>query len=110
MARSLSRKLLARIDSDEGETLSMQLAKTTVAAKLPAMYVATMLGVSRMALHSWFRGGEMRPSRWPKVQEFIELIEDDIHAGVLPKETLAETKEYAEGFSGRPMPTANKLG
>jgi hypothetical protein len=110
MARSLSHELLERIDSDAGETLNMRLAKTAVAAKLPAMYIAAMLGVSRMAVHSWFRGGEIRQSRLEKIQGFIELLNEDLQAGALPKKSLAETKEYAERFSGRPVPSQIKLG
>jgi hypothetical protein len=88
----------------------MQLAKVAVEAKLPVMYVASMLGLSRMTLHTWYRGGEVRESRREKIETFIALINDDIQAGVLPKDTLLETKDYAERFSGRPVAPANKLG
>jgi hypothetical protein len=88
----------------------MQLAKVAVEAKLPVMYVASMLGLSRMTLHTWYRGGEVRESRREKIETFIALINNDIQAGVLPKTTLLETKDYAERFSGRPVAPANKLG
>jgi hypothetical protein len=110
MARTLSPEILQRIESADADTLAMQLAKVAVEAKLPVMYVASMLGLSRMTLHTWYRGGEVRESRREKIETFIALINDDIQAGVLPKDTLLETKDYAERFSGRPVAPANKLG
>jgi hypothetical protein len=98
MARTLSPEILQRIESADADTLAMQLAKVAVEAKLPVMYVASMLGLSRMTLHTWYRGGEVRESRREKIEAFIALINDDIQAGVLPKDTLLETKDYAERF------------
>lgn len=110
MARTLSPEILQRIESADADTLAMQLAKVAVEAKLPVMYVASMLGLSRMTLHTWYRGGEVRESRREKIETFIALINDDIQAGVLPKDTLLETKDYAERFSGRPVAPIKKSG
>jgi len=110
MARTLCPDLVHRIESAEADTLAMQLAKVAVEAKLPVMYVASMLGISRMTLHTWYRGGDVRESRRPKIEAFIALIEQDIQDGVLPKSTLLEAKDYAERFSGRPVAPAKKLG
>ena len=107
MPRPLSSKLLAQLESAE-PTLGVSLAKLCVRAKLPVLYVSVMLDVSRMAIHTGFRGGNIRPEHASKIEKFMQLIEDDIQSGVLPKKTLEETKEYAEAFAGRPILPSNK--
>lgn len=110
MPRTLSPELREQLESAE-ETLGVSLAKLCIKAGLPALYVATMLDVSRMTLHTWFRGGNIRDDRKIKIEKFMQLIEDDIQAGVLPKKNLNETKRYAEAFSGRPiLPIIRKAG
>jgi len=105
MPRPPSPELLKRLENAE-ETLGVSLAKLCVKARLPILYVAVMLGVSRMTLHTWFRGGSIRDSRTTKIKAFMQLINDDIRDGLLPKRTLDETKEYAEAFSGKPILTS----
>jgi hypothetical protein len=107
MPRTLSRQLLEQLESAE-QTLGVSLAKLCIRARLPVLYVSNMLGVSRMALHTWFRGGNIRSEHQSKIEKFMGLIEDDLQSGVLPKKTLEETKEYAEAFSGRPILPVNK--
>lgn len=107
MSRPLSNRLLASLETAE-ETLGVSLAKLCIKANLPVYYLSAMLGVSRMTLHTWFRGGRMKPSRESKIRGFMNLIEDDLQAGILPKKTLDETKKYAESFLGKPIPLANK--
>lgn len=107
MPRTLSSQLLERLESAE-ESPGVSLARLCIKAKLPVLYTSVMLGVSRMALHTWFRGGNVRAEHAAKIEKFIQLIEDDIQSGVLPKKTLEETKEYAEAFAGRPVLPTNK--
>lgn len=107
MPRPLSSELLAQLESAE-PTLGVSLAKLCVRAKLPVLYVSVILDVSRMAIHTWFRGGNIRIEHASKIEKFMQLIEDDIQSGVLPKKTLDETKEYAEAFCGRPIISQNK--
>jgi hypothetical protein len=49
-----------------------------------------------MALHTWFRGGPIRPKRLRTVDAFIGLVEKDTKAGVLPARNLKEAKAYIE--------------
>ena len=107
MPRTLSPELRERLENTE-ETLGVSLAKLCIKAGLPALYVATMLDVTRMTLHTWFRGGNIREDRKIKIEKFMQLIEDDIQAGVLPKKNLNETKRYAEAFSGKPILSSNR--
>ena len=72
------------------------LAKVCVEANLPASYVCKVFGISRMALHTWFRGGPIRNKRMDIVNAFISLINKDLTAGVLPAKNLKEAKAYIE--------------
>ena len=72
------------------------LAKVCVEANLPASYVCKVFGISRMALHTWFRGGPIRPRRIGIVDAFISLVNQDLRAGVLPARNLKEARDYIE--------------
>jgi predicted site-specific integrase-resolvase len=72
------------------------LAKICVEANLPASYVCKVFGISRMALHTWFRGGPIRTRRMELVKTFISLVNQDMKAGMLPAKNLKEAKEYIE--------------
>jgi hypothetical protein len=73
-----------------------ELAKLCVEANLPASYVCKVFGISRMALHTWFRGGPIRPKRLKLVDAFMSLVEKDMKAGLLPARNLVEAKNYIE--------------
>lgn len=107
MPRPLSPQLLTKLETAE-ETPGVALAKLCLKAGLPVLYASTMLNVSRMTLHTWFRGGNIRAEHVMKIEKFMQLINDDIQSGVLPKKTLEETKRYAEAFSGRPVLPTNR--
>jgi hypothetical protein len=49
-----------------------------------------------MALHTWFRGGPIRPRRIKLVDAFMSLVEKDIKAGVLPARNLREAIAYID--------------
>lgn len=72
------------------------LAKVCVEANLPASYVCKVFGISRMALHTWFRGGPIRNKRMDIVNAFISLVNKDLTAGVLPAKNLKKAKAYIE--------------
>jgi hypothetical protein len=55
-----------------------------------------VFGISRMALHTWFRGGPIRPRRMKTVEAFIRLVEQDLEVGMLPAKNLKEAKVYIE--------------
>jgi len=107
MPRPISPDLLTRLENAE-ESLGVSLGKLCVRAGLPLLYAAAMLDVSRMTLHTWVRGGKVRSDHAPKVEKFIQYIEDELQAGVLPMKTLWEAREYAESFCGRPILPPNK--
>lgn len=72
------------------------LARICVEANLPASYVCKVFGVSRMALHTWFRGGPIRNKRMDIVDAFVSLVNKDLKTGVLPARNLKEAKAYIE--------------
>jgi hypothetical protein len=96
MPRSYSNKFLLTLSKPDAILTGQNLAKICVEANLPASYVCKVFGVSRMALHTWFRGGPIRPRRIKTVDAFIRLVDEDIKAGVLPARNLAEAKNYIE--------------
>jgi len=96
MPRSYSSKFLLTLSKPEAIMTGQILAKVCVEANLPASYVCKVFGISRMALHTWFRGGPIRPRRIKTVDAFIALIDKDLKAGVLPAKNLKEAKAYIE--------------
>lgn len=105
----VSKYSAALVDAVRGATeykLGVELANTCIAANLPASYVAQVLGVSRMALHTWFRGGAIRPSKRERVDVFIDLVQGDLAKGVLPVQTLAQARAYLGEMTDKPIITA----
>ena len=96
MPRSYSSKFLLTLSKPDAIMTGQALAKLCVEANLPASYVCKVFGISRMALHTWFRGGPIRPKRIQLVDAFMSLVEKDIKAGLLPARNLAEAKNYIE--------------
>jgi hypothetical protein len=96
MPRSYSSRFLLTLSKPDAIMTGQILAKTCVDANLPASYVCKVFGISRMALHTWFRGGPIRPRRLPTVDAFISLVEKDMKSGILPARNLREAKAYIE--------------
>jgi len=102
MPRSYSDKLLRKLNDYDGEeTIGIKLAKVCVKAKLPALYVAVPLEVSRMTVHTWFRGGEVRPKKYALIEAFIKLVKIDLEEGRLPARNLKDAREYIESMIGK---------
>ena len=70
-------------------------------ANLPAKYVAVALGVSRMTVHSWFRGAPLREKNRRLVEVFTDLVESDTAKSLLPAKNMMEAKAYIEEMIGR---------
>lgn len=96
MPRNYSSKFLLTLSKPDAIMTGQILAKTCVEANLPASYVCKVFGISRMALHTWFRGGPIRPRKLPIIDAFISLVEKDTKAGILPARNLKEAKNYIE--------------
>ena len=96
MPRSYSSKFLLTLNKPSAILTGQNLARICVEANLPASYVCKVFGISRMALHTWFRGGPIRNKRMDIVLAFISLVNKDLKAGVLPAKNLKEAKTYIE--------------
>ena len=76
------------------DNLGIVLAKTCVKANIPLKLVAKAFGVSRMTVHTWFRGGEIRQGRKQLIVAFLKVVEEDTARGVLPLADFKSAKEY----------------
>jgi len=77
------------------------LAKACVRANLPAKYVAVALEVTRMSVHSWFRGNPIRDKKRRLITAFTSLVEKDLDDGILPAKSTAQAKAYIEDMIGQ---------
>jgi hypothetical protein len=96
MPRSYSNRFLLTLSKPDAILTGQNLARICVEANLPASYVCKVFGISRMALHTWFRGGPIRSKRMNTVDAFISLVNKDLEAGMLPAKNLKEAKAYIE--------------
>ena len=94
MARPYSPDFLATLNTLDPNNLGVQLAKLCVKAKLPTLYIASKLGVSRYTIHSWFRGQKIRNSNKLKVEAFIKEIDKGFDENKLPASNLSYAKQY----------------
>lgn len=101
MPRTYSDKLILLLSADESNHIGKQLGRVCVKANLPMLYVAEALGVSRMTLFNWFRGGVVRASFEPSILAFIALVEKDTEDGKLPANGFRFAKKYIETMIGR---------
>lgn len=90
-------------------SLGQELAVLCVSARLPAAYVAQVLGVTRMTLHTWFRGGVIRERKRGKVSTFMRLLQEDLDRGVLPAKTVREARDYLQVMCEEPIVSVAKL-
>ena len=96
MARTYSEKFLISVQKLDDSEDGVVLAKLCIMANLPAHYVAEALGVSRMTIHSWFRGSAIRRNNLKSIKEFMLKIDDAFAEGSLPANNMAEAKEFTD--------------
>ncbi len=96
MPRPLSERFILGLDKADESKDGVKLARACIKANLAIKYVAEGLGVSRMTLHTWFRGGDIRQRNILKVKKFINIIEEGLADGALPADNLASAKVFVE--------------
>lgn len=94
MARPYGLELLQALDNEMDGRLGTELARVCVRANLPTQHLASVFGVSRMTIHSWFRGKPIRSARHGAIESFMNKVEDDIKTGILPAINLKKAKVY----------------
>ena len=102
MPRPYSDRFILGLNKADDSKLGVQLAKVCLRANLPIKYVAKGLAVSRMTLHTWFRGGILRQHNRKKVEKFIELAEQGLADGTLPATNLDTARVFID-FDVRPV-------
>lgn len=100
--------LVASVRDADVRGLGQDLAEVCITANLPAVYVSQVLGVTRMTLHTWFRGGVVRGAKHTKIRTFINLVQKDLLSGRLPVETTREARSYLQPMCSEPLKTATE--
>jgi hypothetical protein len=107
MPRNYSEKFLLSINKMDTDRLGVQLGQACVKANLPALYIAEALNVSRMTIHSWFRGKPLRDKNAQKVKSLLQNIDEDLSKGTLPAPSMPIAKKYIQNIVGLQSPNAN---
>ena len=101
MPRTYSKDFISKLGKLKPfDETGISLAKACVRANIPAKYAAIAMDVTRVTIHSWFRGNPIRDKKRRMVSVFTELIEEDLDKGVLPARTTAHAKKYIEELIG----------
>lgn len=98
MPRNYSQEFLLEVNRQDPDMLGTRLALSCVEANLPAVHVAEALGVSRMTIHSWFRGSPLRYNNAKRVGQFIIKIREDLDNGTLPAQNSVAAKTYLKNL------------
>ena len=104
MSRCYSYELVKEVNKSDPNRVGTALALACIKGNLPAVYVSVVLKVTRMSIHSWFRGKPIREKNRKLVEVFTDLVESDTAKGILPAKTKAEAKKYLEEMIGRKIP------
>jgi len=96
MPRFYSERFMIAVHQLDDERLGVKLAKACIDNNIPATYVAVVMGVSRMTIHSWFRGKPLRDKNATLVKQFINLISEGVSTGSLPAQKMNEAKDFIE--------------
>ena len=94
MPRKYSKELISLVKNSDENNLGNVLAQECLKANLPAIYVAKTLKVSRMTIHSWFRGSPIRYKNSKNIEAFIKLVKAGTQAGRLPAKTMMHAKFF----------------
>jgi hypothetical protein len=94
MARPYSERFLLDLNKADPTRIGVQLGKVCVKANLPTSYVAKAFDVSRMSIHSWFRGQYVREKNYEKIAKFIDLVKAELDTGGLPAMSLIEAQNF----------------
>ena len=96
MARPYSEQFLISLQKADPTRIGVQLGKICVKANLPTTYVAEAFNVSRMSIHSWFRGQYVREKNYEKINKFIGLVNKGLDKGILPAMTTKQAREFID--------------
>lgn len=102
MPKKYSSQFLVDLNNLDEEKLGVRLAKACVNADLPIIEVAKVFGVSRMTIHSWFRGSPVREKNAIKIKQFLKALEEawetqlENNTDELPISEMGKAKSFLE--------------
>ena len=96
MARPYSEQFILGLNHANPKRIGIKLAKVCVKAHFPIIYIADTFNVTRMSIHSWFRGGAVRDKNNTRIEIFIDLVEEGLANGSLPALNAPHAKTYLE--------------
>lgn len=102
MPKKYSPEFLVELNKLDEEKLGVRLAKACVNADLPIIEVAKVFGVSRMTIHSWFRGSPIREKNAIKIKQFLTALDEawqsqlKNHTEQLPISELKKARTFLE--------------
>ena len=88
-------------------SLGVRLANACIQANLPAALVSQVLGVTRVTVHNWFRGGKIKPVNVERIEALMHLIDGDMKLGVLPAKSLDAAYSYLNQMTSKPLKTSS---
>ena len=94
MARPYSEQFIIALSKADPTRVGVQLGKVCVKANLPTSYVAEAFNVSRMSIHSWFRGQYVREKNYERIVKFIDKVNQGLDKGILPAPNMTVAKDY----------------
>jgi hypothetical protein len=99
MPRPYSEEFMRFISTTDSKSLGVALGRACVKANLPLIQVSRYLVVSKVSLFNWFRGRGMRENMREKVETFLNIVERDLEAGILPVSSHKEAALYIKGVA-----------
>ena len=100
MGRPYSEKFLLSLSSADSNQIGVQLGRLLVDANIPATYIASALGVTRMTVYSWMRGQDIRRPKRKVVEAIVDLMKKDFEEGILPVPSRFDAKLYVQDLVG----------
>lgn len=100
MARPYSDKFLRYIANTDDKSVGIELARLCIEANIPAAHVAAALESSRMTVYGWFRGRDIRAKKRKVIEQFMEIIRQDMANGTLPAKNVAGSRAYIAAILG----------
>jgi|TARA_R110000823_G_scaffold245735_2_gene369868 hypothetical protein len=102
MPKKYSQEFLVELNTLDESRLGVQLAKACINAELPITEIAKVFEVSRMTIHSWFRGSPIRDKNESKIKRFLVALNDawesqlENHTQELPISEMKKARAFLE--------------
>lgn len=102
MPKKYSKPFLIKLHNLDEDRPGVLLAKACVNADLPIIEIAKVFGVSRMTVHSWFRGSPIRDKNVTKIKRFLKALEEawtsqlENHTEELPISSIKQARAFLE--------------